>query len=117
MDIFYDEKAVDVLTKEGYRVTLIGKDAETLMNRVVNPKSKLCRYSDELSFVYAVTVPSYPALPYMNMHKYPIKIGQADMGRMSDPSTHLRSNTMKCKVKPPTAKPGVFRLRTVLISV
>jgi hypothetical protein len=70
---------------------------EALMNRVVNPKSKLCRYSDELTLVYAVTVPSYPVLPYMNMHKYPIKIDQADMDRMSDPSTHLRSNTMKSR--------------------
>ncbi|EFQ91638.1 hypothetical protein PTT_11461 [Pyrenophora teres f. teres 0-1] len=43
--IFSDEKAIDVLTKEGYRVTSIGKDVEALMNRVVNPKSKLCRYT------------------------------------------------------------------------
>jgi hypothetical protein len=53
----------------------------------------------------------------MNMHKYPVKIDQADIGRISDPSTHLRSNTIKCKVKLPTANPGVFRLRTVRISL
>ncbi|OAL42710.1 hypothetical protein IQ07DRAFT_476321, partial [Pyrenochaeta sp. DS3sAY3a] len=45
MGIFNDEKAIDVLIKEGYRITLIGKDVEALMNRVVNPQSKLCRYS------------------------------------------------------------------------
>ncbi|CAG5181765.1 uncharacterized protein ALTATR162_LOCUS9823 [Alternaria atra] len=203
MGIFYDEKAIDFLTNEGYSVTLIGKDVEPLMNKVVNPKSKLCRYSDELTLVYGitkpiagwlndaagirqvdesffmplladnhkdlykisgphspmyasqysnitliscapdnqfavnamhlptlagmrsdliekvvnVTVPSYSGLPYMNMHKYPIKIDQADIGRISDPSTHLRSNTIKCKVKLPTANPGVFRLRTVRISL
>ena len=71
--------------------------------------------SDLIEKVVDVTVPSYPVLPYMNMHKYPIKIDQADMGRMSDPSTHLRSDTMKCKVKLPTANPNVFRLRTVRI--
>ena len=57
MGIFYDQKAIDVLDKEGYRVTLIGKDVEALMNRVVNPMSKLCRYSEELTLVYAVTKP------------------------------------------------------------
>jgi hypothetical protein len=53
--IFRDEKAIDDLIQEVYRVTLIGKDVEALMNRVVNPKSKLCRYSDELTLVYAIT--------------------------------------------------------------
>ena len=57
MGIFYDQKAIDVLDTEGYRVTLIGKDVEALMNRVVNPMSKLCRYSEELTLVYAVTKP------------------------------------------------------------
>ncbi|KAJ4354787.1 hypothetical protein N0V95_003517 [Ascochyta clinopodiicola] len=55
--IFRDEKAIDDLTKEGYRVTLIRKNVEALINRVVNLKSKLCRYSDELTLVYAVTKP------------------------------------------------------------
>lgn len=205
MGIFKDEKAIGVLTKEEYRVTLIGKDVEALMNRVVNPKSKLCRYNDELTLVYAVTkpidgwlddaagikqvdesffvplladnhkdlykisgphspmyasrysinhsnvtlisctpddqlgtdamhlptlagmrsdliekvvdvtVPSYPVLPYMNMHKYPITIDQDNMERMSDLSTQLPSNTMKCKIKLPTANPGVSKLWTVRI--
>jgi hypothetical protein len=38
----------------------MSKDSETLINRVVNQKSKLCRYSDELTLVYAVTVPPTP---------------------------------------------------------
>ncbi|KAG9185079.1 hypothetical protein G6011_03026 [Alternaria panax] len=203
MGIFNDERAIDVLTKEGYRVTLIGKDVEALMNRVVNPKSKLCRYSDELTLVYAVTkpidgwlddaagirqvdesffvplladnhkdlykissphssmyasrysinhsnvtliscapdeqfgtnamhlptlagmrsdliekvvdvtAPSNPVLPYMNMHKYPIKIDQDNMERRSDPSRQLPSNNMKCKVKLPMANMGVSKLWTV----
>lgn len=195
--IFRDGKAIDKRFREGYRVTLIGKDVEALMNRVVNPKSKLCRYSDELTLVYAATqaidgwlddaagirqmdesmfvrllsdnsadlyrlsgphrsiyasrytidntnvtlisctpdkqennamrlptlagmgsdqiqklidttTPSYPVLPYMNMHKCPITIDQADMGRISYPSTHLRSDTMRCKIMLPTANPGVL---------
>ena len=87
------------------------------MNRVVNPKLKLCRYRDELTLVYAVTVPSYPVLPYMNMHKYPIKIDRADMGTMLDPSTHLPPNMIKCKVKLTTANPDLFKLWTVHISL
>jgi hypothetical protein len=87
------------------------------MNKIVNPKSKLCRYSDKLTLVYAVTVPSFPVLPHMDAHKYQIKIDQADMDRTSDASTHLRSNTMKCKIKLPTANLGVVRLRTVPISL
>jgi hypothetical protein len=205
MGIFYDQKAIDVLDKEGYRVTLIGKDVEALMNRVVNPMSKLCRYGDELTLVYAVTkptdgwlddvsgikqvdesffepllannhkdlykisgpygpmyasrysieysnitlisctpddqfgvnvmhlptlagmksdliekvvdvrVPSYPVLPYMNMHDYRIKIDHAAMGRRSEPSTRLCSDTMKCEVKLPMANPGAFKYQTVRI--
>ncbi|KAI1571797.1 NAD-GH domain containing protein [Pyrenophora tritici-repentis] len=194
MGIFCDQKAIDVLDKEGYRVTLIGKDVEALMNRVVNPMSKLCKYGDELTLVYAVTkpidgwlddvvgirqvderffepllannykdlykisdpygpmyasrysipysnitlisctpddqvnamylptlagmrsdliekvvdvtVPSYPVLPYMNLHNYRIKIDHAAMRRISEPSTHLCSDTMKCTVKLPMANQG-----------
>lgn len=203
--IFRDEKAIDDLIKEGYRVTLIGKDVEALMNRVVNPKSKLCRYNDELTLIYAVTkaidgwlddaagirqvdesifvrlladynadsynlsdayspmyasrytisyskvtlisctpenqsgtnamqlpalagmrsdliekvvdvtAPSYPVLPYMNMHKYPIKIDQADLGRISYPSTRLRSDRMRCKIVLPMADPSVPKPQTVYI--
>ncbi|RYN63539.1 hypothetical protein AA0119_g13154 [Alternaria tenuissima] len=205
MGIFNDENAIDVLTKKGYRVTLIGKDVEALMNRVVNPKSKLCRYSDQLTLVFAVTKPidgwlddaagirqvdesffepllankhkdlykisgqhssvyasrysidyscitliscapdgqsgmnamhlptlagmrsdliekvvditdpSHPVLPYMNMHKYPIKIDQDNVERTSNPSTQLPSNTMECKIQLRTANPGVFNLWTIRI--
>jgi hypothetical protein len=191
LGIFKDEIAIDVVIKEGYRITLIGKDVEALMNRAMNPMSKLCRYSEELTLVYAVTkpidgwlddadairqmkdssvepllcdnykdlykissphrpryssrysiiysnvslisctpddqfvinamhlptlagmepdlidkvidltVPSHPVLPYMNMHRWPIKIDQADIGKKSLSRTHLRSNTMECKIKLP----------------
>jgi hypothetical protein len=39
--IFNDKKPIKVLIKKGYRITFIGKDVEALMNRVVNPMSKL----------------------------------------------------------------------------
>lgn len=57
LGIFKDEIAIDIVIKEGYRITLIGKDVEALMNRAMNPMSKLCRYSEELTLVYAVTKP------------------------------------------------------------
>lgn len=59
---------------------------------------------DLIDKVVDVTTFSYPVLPYMNMHQYPIKIDHADMSRMSYPSRHLRSNTMECKIKLLTEK-------------
>jgi hypothetical protein len=205
MGIFNDKKPIEVLIKKGYRITFIGKDVEALMNRVVNPMSKLCRYSDELTLVYAVTkpiggwpddtdairqlkdgsfqsflcdnyqdlykissphrpryssrysmiysnvslisctpddqfginamhlptlagmqpdlidkvidltVPSHPVLPYMNIHRSPIKIDQADMGRMSHAKTHLRSNRMECNIELPMVDQGMSRSQTVRI--
>jgi hypothetical protein len=203
MGIFNDKKPNRVLIKNGHRITFIGKDVEALMNRVVNPMSKLCRYNDELTLVYAVTkpidgwpndtdairqlkdssfqsflcdnyqdlykissphrpryssrysviysnvnlisctpddqfginamhlptlagmqpdlidkvidltVPSHPVLPYMNIHQSPIKIDQADMGRMSYTKTNLRSNTMECKIKLPMEDQDMLRSQTV----
>jgi hypothetical protein len=67
--------------------------------------------SDLIEKVVDVTVPSYPVLPYMNLHDDRIKIDHAAMGRSLEPSTHLCSNTMKCEVD----LPGAFELQTVRI--
>jgi hypothetical protein len=70
---------------------------------------------DLIDKVIDLTVPSHPVLPYMNIHRSPIKIDQADMGRMSHPKTHLRSNRMECNIKLPMVDRGMPRSQTVRI--
>jgi hypothetical protein len=55
--IFRDEKAINFPIKEGYRITLISKEVKTLMNRVLNPMPKLCKYNNKHTIIYAVTKP------------------------------------------------------------
>jgi hypothetical protein len=71
--------------------------------------------SDLIEKVVDVTALSYPVMPYMNMHKYPIKIDQVDMGKISYPLTRLRSDTMRCKIMVPMANLSVSRPQTVYI--
>jgi hypothetical protein len=65
---------------------------------------------DLIDKVIDVTIASHPLPPYKNKYRCPTKINQADMGRMSHPGTHLRSNTTECKIKLPMTNQDMSRL-------